>query len=200
MDPEDVVHSKLILLWGSNTLTSNQHLWPFVEEARSNGAHVVVIDPVRHRTAERADQHVALRAGTDAAFALGLCNVIAKEGVDPSFIAEHTSGWDEFAASLDQYSPDRVAEICDVPVATIVELGRRIAGSRPTAIKLGQGMQRHRHGGQAARVISCIPALTGDYQRRGGGLVYSTGDAYDLNPTQLSRPDSGPRARTCARS
>ena len=128
MDPEDVVHSRTILLWGSNTLTSNQHLWPFVEQARANGAHVVVIDPIRHRTAERADEHVALRAGTDAAFALGLCHVIRSAGVNDRFLTERTSGWDEFAESLDEYTPERVAEICDTPVEQIVALGRRIAG------------------------------------------------------------------------
>ena len=192
MDPEDVVHSRTILLWGSNTLTSNQHLWPFVEQARANGAHVVVIDPIRHRTAERADEHVALRAGTDAAFALGLCHVIRSAGVNDRFLTERTSGWDEFAESLDEYTPERVAEICDVPAEQIIALGRRIAAHGPTAIKLGQGMQRQRHGGQAARVVSCVPALTGDYTRRGGGLVYSTGDAYGLNSHKYSRTDLRP--------
>ncbi|MUH49972.1 MAG: molybdopterin-dependent oxidoreductase [Actinobacteria bacterium] len=189
MDPEDVVHSKLIVLWGSNTLTSNQHLWPFIETARADGAYVVVIDPVRHRTAERADEHIAPRVGTDAALALGLCHVIAQQGTDTRFLAERTSGWAAFEDSLADYTPERVAQICDVPAEAIIALGTRMAVSQPMAIKLGQGMQRHRHGGQTARVISCIPALTGDYARRGGGLVYSTSDAYMLNGYKLSRPD-----------
>lgn len=189
MDPEDVVHSKLIILWGSNTLTSNQHLWPFIEEARANGAHVAVIDPVRHRTAERADEHIAPRVGTDAALALGLCHIVAREGADASFLAAQTIGWSEFEASLTDYTPERVAEICDIDADAVIALGQRIATTQPMAIKLGQGMQRHRHGGQTARVISCLPALTGDYGRRGGGLVYSTSDAYPLNTRNLSRPD-----------
>ncbi|MCX6542483.1 MAG: molybdopterin-dependent oxidoreductase, partial [Actinobacteria bacterium] len=189
MDPEDIAHSKLIVLWGSNTLTSNQHLWPFIEQARALGAYVVAIDPVRHRTAERSDQHIAPRVGTDAALALGLCHVIANEGVDSHFLADRTSGWAAFEDSLIDYSPGRVAEICDIPAEVIIDLGRRMATTRPMAIKLGQGMQRHRHGGQTARVISCLPALTGDYGRPGGGLVYSTSDAYMLNGYKLSRPD-----------
>ena len=192
MDPEDVVHSRTILLWGSNTLTSNQHLWPFVEQARAGGAHVVVIDPIRHRTAERADEHVAIRVGTDAALALGLCHVIQSVGIDRPFVDARTSGWDEFAESLRDFTPERASAICDVPAAQITALGQRIASNGPTAIKLGQGMQRQRHGGQAARVVSCIPALTGDYVRRGGGLVYSTGDAYGLNSSKYSRPDLRP--------
>ncbi len=189
MDPEDIVHARTILLWGSNTLTSNQHLWPFIEEARTNGAHVVVIDPVRHRTAERADEHVAIRVGTDAALALGLCHVIAAAGIDATFVAERTAGADEFLASLAEYTPARVADICDVSEDVIVGLGRRLAADGPVAIKLGQGMQRQRFGGQAARVVSCIPALTGSYAQRGGGLVYSTSDAYQLNSFKLSRTD-----------
>ena len=93
MDPQDMVDSHTILLWGSNTLTSNQHLWPFVEQARAGGAHVVVIDPLRHRTAERADEHVALRAGTDAALALALCHVIRETGVNEAFLRDRTQGW-----------------------------------------------------------------------------------------------------------
>ncbi len=192
MDPEDVIHSKLIVLWGSNTLTSNQHLWPFVEEARSNGAHVVAIDPVRHRTAERADQHIAPRVGTDGALALGLCHVIARTGPDREFLDAATTGWAEFESSLSDYTPEHVAEICDVPADVIIALGERMAAAGPMAIKVGQGVQRHRSAGQTTRAISCLPALTGDYRRRGGGLVYSTGDAYQLNSFRLSRRDLRP--------
>jgi anaerobic selenocysteine-containing dehydrogenase len=192
MDPEDIVRARTILLWGSNTLTSNQHLWPFIEQARAAGAHVVAIDPVRHRTAERADEHVPIRVGTDAALALGLCHVIASTGVDQKFVTDRTLGWDEFAASLAEFTPGRVASICDVPEHQIIELGQRLATSGPVAIKLGQGMQRQRYGGQAARVVSCIPALTGSYAQPGGGLVYSTSDAYQLNSFKLSRTDLRP--------
>ena len=122
MDPEDVVHSRTILLWGSNTLTSNQHLWPFVEQARADGAHVVVIDPVRHRTAERADEHVALRVGTDAALALGLCHVIAKDGIDRAFLAaQHPAAGTSSRHRSRDTRPIGVAAICDVPAEQIIE-------------------------------------------------------------------------------
>jgi anaerobic selenocysteine-containing dehydrogenase len=195
LDPEQIVHARTILLWGANTLTSNQHLWPFIEQARSDGAYVVVIDPVHHRTAARADQHIAPRVGTDAALALGWCHVIAGTNPDRTFLAEHSLGWGEFEASLAEYTPDAVAAICDIPAATIVSLGERLANDGPVAIKLGQGMQRHRFGGQAARVVSCIPAVTGDYRRLGGGLVYSTSGAAELNYGAVSRPDLGAGGR-----
>lgn len=193
MDPEEIVAARLVLLWGANTLTSNQHLWPFVEEARRAGAHVAVIDPVRTRTAARADEHLAIRPGTDAALALGLAHVVVADGgADQAFLDRWTLGWPELRAHLDRYDPERVAGICDVPAERIVALGRRIASTRPTAIKLGQGMQRHAGGGQTARAVSCLPAITGDYHRRGGGLVYSTSPAYQLASAALARKDLRP--------
>ena len=194
MDPEDIALAQLIVLWGTNTLTSNQHLWPFIDQARANGAYAVAIDPVRHRTAERCDEHVAPRVGTDAALALGLCHVIAATGADISFLVEYTVGHREFLDSLSAYSPAVVADICDIPESVIIGLGKRMAQSHPMAIKLGQGMQRHAHGGQSARVISCLPAVTGDYRRRGGGLVYSTSPAYGLNTYKASRYELRPAA------
>ena len=187
MDPEDIALSRLIVLWGTNTLTSNQHLWPFIEQARQAGAYVVAIDPVRHRSAQRSDEHLAPRVGTDGALALGLCHVIQRQGVNTDFLHNHTVGHGAFLASLGSYSPEVVAGICDVDASAIIALGERMAATAAMAIKLGQGMQRHAHGGQAARVISCIPALTGDYHRRGGGLVYSTSPAYELNTYKASR-------------
>lgn len=191
--PEDLVHAGTILLWGTNTLTTNRHLWPFVEQARVNGATVVSIDPVRHRTAQRSDQHIAIRPGTDSAFALGLCHVIARTALDADFLERNCSGWPEFEATLAGWTPDRVSAECGVDASIVVELGERLARQGPVAIRLGQGMQRHRFGGQAARVIASIPALTGDHGRLGGGLLYSVNvEAFDgdaVSRFDLAPPD-----------
>ncbi|MDH3752503.1 MAG: molybdopterin-dependent oxidoreductase [Acidimicrobiia bacterium] len=196
MDPQDLRHSSLILLWGSNTLTSNQHLWPFIAEARRNGAWVVVIDPTRTRTAERADEHVALLPGTDAALALALMHVVVARGAhDLAYLEQRTLGWPEFEASLERYTPEWAAGQCGVPREQIEALGERLASARPTGIKLSMGMQRHLGGGQAARVISCIPAITGDYDRLGGGACYSTSPAYAFDSVALNRPDLAPGPR-----
>ncbi len=193
MDSEDIVHAGVVLIWGSNTLVANQHLWPFVEEARLNGTTVVVIDPARTRTAERADHHLALLPGTDGALALGLCrSVLNHGGADPAFLADCSLGWSEFEESLSDWTVERAAAVCGLSVAEIDDLGRLISDRSPLAIKLGQGMQRHAFGGQAARVVSCLPALTGAYGRRGGGLTYSSSPAYQLNNVALSRPDLRP--------
>ncbi|GAA4571944.1 molybdopterin-containing oxidoreductase family protein [Planotetraspora kaengkrachanensis] len=175
MDPETFALSRLILLWGTNTLTSGHHLWKFIQDARANGAYVVAIDPIRTRTADQADAHLAIRPGTDAALALGLLNVVLEEGAeDTAYLEEHTLGWEEFKAEILQYPPARVAEITGVPEEDIRALGVRLAHTRPTGIRATMGLQRHEGGGAALRLIACIPGVTGDWRHPGGGVAYST--------------------------
>ncbi|WP_280333145.1 molybdopterin-containing oxidoreductase family protein [Nocardia wallacei] len=187
MDPEDFAQSKLILLWGTNPLTSGHHVWKFVQDS---GAYTVAIDPVRTRTAERCDKHLAPLPGTDAALALGLMHVVVSMGAhDVAFLAEHTEGWDEFRTRLAEFTPERVAEITGLPRQRIVELGERIARTRPTAIRASQGIQRHAGGGMALRTLACLPGITGDWAIPGGGLHYSTTGHFKLNLPELVRFD-----------
>ncbi|GAA4581668.1 molybdopterin oxidoreductase family protein [Planotetraspora phitsanulokensis] len=175
MDPETFALSRLILLWGTNTLTSGHHLWKFIQDARANGAHVVAIDPIRTRTADQADTYLAIRPGTDAALALGLLNVVLEEGAeDTAYLEEHTLGWEEFKAEILKYPPARVAEITGIPEEDIRALGVRLAHTRPTGIRATMGLQRHEGGGAALRIIACIPGVTGDWRHPGGGVAYST--------------------------
>ena len=190
MDPETLRFSRLIILWGSNTLTSNHHLWRSITMARHQGAHLVVIDPIRTRTADAADLHLAPIPGTDAALALGLMHVVLAEGAeDKDFISQHTHGWDEFRARILEYPPERVGEICGLPAPAIVDLGRRIAHTRPTGIRLTMGLQRHGGGGMAVRTITCIPGVTGDWRYPGGGAGYDTRGFFGLNWPALQRDD-----------
>nr|BFE84122.1 hypothetical protein GCM10020093_067230 [Planobispora longispora] len=104
MDPENFALSKLILLWGTNTLTSGHHLWKFIQDARAAGAHVVAIDPIRTRTAEQADEHLPIRPGTDAALALGLLHVVLEEGAeDRDYLENHTENWEAFREEILRY-------------------------------------------------------------------------------------------------
>jgi anaerobic selenocysteine-containing dehydrogenase len=190
MDPEDFARSKLILLWGTNPLTSGHHAWKFIQDARREGAHVVAIDPVRTRSAAQADEHLAPIPGTDAALALGLLNVIVRMGAqDQEFIDEHTFGWDAFRARIEEFPPARVAEITGLPEDRIVALGERVARTRPTAIRATQGIQRHAGGGMTLRALACIPGVTGDWALPGGGLCYSTSGHFKLNLPGLVRID-----------
>src|SRR5262249_42515894 len=144
----------------------------------------------RTRTADAADAHLALIPGTDAALALGLLHVVLAEGAeDKDFINQHTLGWDEFRARILEYPPDRVAEICGLPPQAIIDLGKRIAHTRPTGIRLTMGLQRHGGGGMAVRTISCIPGVTGDWRYPGGGAGYDTRGFFGVNWPALYRDD-----------
>jgi anaerobic selenocysteine-containing dehydrogenase len=200
MDPEDLAHAKLILLWGTNPLSTGHHIWKFIT---GSDAHLVAIDPIRTRTAARAHEHIAPLPGTDAALAFGLLNVIVEAGAqDTGFLAERTLGWPEFEARIKEFPPGRVAEICGIDEGVIRALGERVATTRPTAIRATQGMQRHDGGGAAFRALACIPAVTGDWRRRGGGICHSTSGHFHLNEFALARPDLRPRqaARTLTTS
>lgn len=175
MDPETLANSKLIILWGSNPITTHHHLWCVITTARQGGAHVVVIDPVRTRTAAKADQHLAPIPGTDAALALGLLHVVVSRGAeDKDFIARHTVGWEAFRERILEYPPSRVAAITGIAEEHITALGERLATTRPTGIRVTMGMQRHGGGGMAVRTISCIAGVTGDWRHVGGGAAYDT--------------------------
>ncbi len=175
LPPEELVHSRFIVLWGTNTLSTNLHLWPFIRAAREAGATVVVIDPVRTRTASAADWHVRPLPGTDAALALGLMNVIVAEGlVDQEYVDQHTVGYEELCRRLEDYPPERVAQLTGLEADEIQRLARAYAASRPAAIRLLVGMEHHEHGAAMFRAIACLPALVGAWRERGGGLCHMT--------------------------
>lgn len=190
LNPEDLAHAKLILLWGSNILTSGHHQWRFIEAARKAGAYVVVVDPVLTRTAMKADEHVALIPGTDAALALGLLNVVVRLGCeDREYLAKYTLGWEQFRRRIAEFPPERVASITGLDVTQVVSLGERLARTRPTAIRAGIGSQRHGGGGGLLRVLSCVPGVTGDWQYHGGGLAYTTDGYFGGDRATLARDD-----------
>ncbi|MDA0160223.1 molybdopterin oxidoreductase family protein [Solirubrobacter ginsenosidimutans] len=190
MDPETFAESKLILLWGTNTLTSGHHLWKFILKARKRGAHIVAIDPIRTRTAAQADEHLAPLPGTDAALALGLLNVIVSMGAeDRDYLDSNTVGWPEFKERILAFPPSKAAEITGIDEATIVALGERIATTRPTGIRCTMGMQRHAGGGNAMRLLYALPGVTGDWQYPGGGASYSTSGRFMPDLVSTYRDD-----------
>jgi anaerobic selenocysteine-containing dehydrogenase len=188
--PEDFVHARYIIAWGANIHGNNIHLWPFVEEARRNGAKLVVIDPFRTRTARVAEWHLAIRPGTDVALALGLMNyIIANDLHDADYVAAHTTGFEELRKRVTEYTPERVAEITGLSAADIVKLAREYASASPAVIRLNYGVQRSENGGMAVRAITMLPAITGAWKKQGGGLTLSTSGTFALNKQALQRED-----------
>jgi anaerobic selenocysteine-containing dehydrogenase len=196
-DVEGIPESDLVLLWGTNTLTSNPHMWPFVLEARARGAPVIAIDPIRTRTAAQCDEWLAIRPGTDAALALGMMHVLFAEGLeDREYLAAHTLGEDQLRERVAEYPPDRVAGITGLPAESVVSLAQRYGRARAAFIRVNYGLQRHAGGGMAVRTIACLPAVTGHWQRPGGGVQLSTSANFQFNKQALERPDLSPPVRT----
>jgi anaerobic selenocysteine-containing dehydrogenase len=195
-DTERFNDARLILLWGTNTITSNVHLWPFILEAKKRGARLIAIDPRRTRTADQCHEHIALLPGTDAALALGLMNVIFAEGLeDRDYLDRYTEGADQLRERAAEYPPERVAAICGISRDEIVRLARLYATTRPAVIRINYGLQRHAGGGMAVRTITCLPAIVGAWRDAAGGVQLSTGGTFPMNFAALQRPDLMPAPR-----
>lgn len=175
MDTEAVRGAKLIVIWGSNPITSNVHLWAQIQQSKRDGAILWAIDPFASDSAEKCHHHIALRPGTDAALAYGIAHILQRdEMLDKDYIALYTRGAEEFLREAALWNPDRVAAWCDIPVEQIEVLARAYGTTKPTAIRLNYGMQRVAGGADAVRAIMALPALAGHWRELSGGAVLST--------------------------
>jgi anaerobic selenocysteine-containing dehydrogenase len=190
MDVESLAYSKYIIVWAMNMVSTNLHGWPFILEARKNGAKVVVIDPVRTRTAKAADWHVAIRPGTDGALALGMMHVIIAENlVDHDYVAQYTLGYEDLKARAAQFPPERVAAITGIPADDIRKLAREYATTQPSAIRQGVALERSPGGGDAVRLVTSLPALVGAWRYPGGGTIEMPIWDFPFNFDYIQRPD-----------
>jgi len=199
MLPEDVIHSRFIILWGTNTIVTNLHLWSFIRQAQANGATVVVIDPLKTRTAAAADWHVRPMPGSDAALALGMMHVIVAEGLyDADYVAQHTVGFDRLSERLADYPPERAAALTGLEADEIIRLARAYASTPPAVIRLFIGMEHRSHGAMTFRTIACLPGLVGAWRKRGGGLLFLTASLFyeALNIDAVSPNWENPRIRS----
>ena len=180
-DPEDMVHSQLIILWGINMLSTCHHHWRLVKEARkNNGARVICIDPRRSRTAEQSDQHIAIRPGTDALLAAGIAHVMIEEDLaDLDYMRSAALDFDDYCAQVKLWSPDRVAEACGIEPEIIVNLARSFAAAKPAVIRVGVAPQQTVHGETFMRGLSALASLGGHWQHLGGGLFAFDSPEYD---------------------
>lgn len=195
--PEDFARAGLVIAWGANIHGNNIHLWPFIEEARRAGARLVVIDPYRTRTAALADEHLAIRPGTDGLLALGLMHVLLREGLeDRDYTARCTHGFAELRAHAlkVEHAPERVATVTGIAAERIEALAREYGTvlrrtGRPAVIRMNYGIQRSENGGTAARAVCMLPLVTGAWAHRGGGLQLSTSGAFPFDQKRLQMPE-----------
>ncbi|MEM7474094.1 MAG: molybdopterin-dependent oxidoreductase, partial [Planctomycetota bacterium] len=185
--PESVVHSKLIILWGINAFRSNNHLMPFLKEARAGGAHILHIDPYRNETSRFADEHWQVNVGTDAALALAIGREILHQNLqDDAYLDQFAMGIDEYRQGCEPWTLEKASQLCGVDADKIRDLARAIGNEPATYIKIGYGMTRNEGGGNAARAITLLPALTGAWKHLGGGGALSTSGAFELNASRYS--------------
>ncbi|MBC3872594.1 molybdopterin-containing oxidoreductase family protein [Undibacterium flavidum] len=196
-DVEQTQNARLIIIWGGNPIASNLHFWTRVQEAKRHGAKIIAIDPYRSLSAEKCHQHIAVRAGTDSALALGMMHVLIQEDLlDHDYIAQYTLGFEQLKQRVAEWTPEKVAEICGITAAEVIGLARDYGeGAKrgePSLIRMNYGVQRAHGGGMAVRNISCLPALVGAWRHAAGGALLSSSGGFVKNSAALERPDLFP--------
>jgi anaerobic selenocysteine-containing dehydrogenase len=175
MHVEHYAESRLIVIWGSNSIASNLHFWPIALAARRAGATLVCIDPRRTETAEKCHHHLALTPGSDGALALAVMHeLIVNDWLDQDYIDAHVDGWAGMRERALEWAPERAAVECGLGAEQIRDFARLYGTTRPAAIRLNYGMQRVRGGGNAVRLIALLPCLVGAWRHRAGGLLLSS--------------------------
>ena len=194
MRVEFFAEAKLILIWGSNSITSNLHFWRYAQEAKRRGAKLICIDPRKSETADKCHEHIALLPGTDGALALALMHeLIEHDWLDHDYLAGCTLGWDLLRERALQWPPERSAAVCGILPEQIRALARDYgacaASGEPAAIRMNYGVQRVHGGGNAVRLIAALPALIGAWRHRAGGALLSSSGTFPVQRAALQRPD-----------
>jgi anaerobic selenocysteine-containing dehydrogenase len=190
VDPESFVHSRYIVIWACNSISTNLHHWPFVLEAQKKGAKVVVIDSYRSRTAKQAIGTSCRSRAPTVRSPRGIIAQIIRQGlVDKDWVEKHTVGFPELAARAAEFTPDYVEEVTGVPVGDVARFAREFASIQPSVIRLGVALERHAGSGQTIRAVCAIPALTGSWRHVSGGLLQMPLWEFPIDWARVSRPD-----------
>ncbi len=190
VDPESFVHSKYIVIWACNSISTNLHHWPFVLEAQKRGAKIVVVDAFRSRTAKGADWHICPRPGTDGALAMGVINSMIEQGlVDQDYVDNYTIGYPELKDRAKEFTPEYVESVTGVKAEDVVKFAREFATAQPSAIRIGVAIERSAGGAQASRAIYCLPALAGSWRHVGGGVLQLPLWEFPVDWVKAARPD-----------
>ena len=206
-DPTEIAEARTVVLWGTNTLLTNRHLWPYVETARASGASVIVVDPVSTMTAQRSDWHVQPRPGTDVALVLGIIGVLDRDGlIDEARLGTEsaagpdtsigtaagadidieewpgTRGWPELRAEARSVTLDAAARITGIDAADIVSLAHRIAHHRPAVLRVLVGMEHREHGQDIHRAVAALAVVSGSGYMRSTQVYFDTAFADIVPP------------------
>ena len=190
--PDFVERAQLNVIWGNNATVSNLHVVRGARRAKRLGGRLVVIDPLRTKVAEQADLHIGLLPGTDVLLAWSLATELERlDALNPTFIAQHVLGFEEFMASAREWPAERAAAACGVPQSQISTLARWLAEADPLVLTPGNGLERGRNGGSGIRAAVALPALLGKLGN-GSGIVMGASNAFPKTMARLQRPDMAP--------
>jgi anaerobic selenocysteine-containing dehydrogenase len=190
VDPESFAHSKYIVIWACNSVSTNLHHWHTVKDAQKRGAKVVVIDAYASRTAKEADWHIAPKPGSDGALAMAMIHTLIDEDlIDHEYVEQHTHGYAELAERAKSRTPEWAEEITGIPAGDIRRLAREYASTPPAAIRIGVALERHFGGGQTIRAVCCLPSLIGAWREVGGGILGMTVWEHPYKFDVICRPD-----------
>lgn len=199
--PWDLANARLIVMWGKNPAETNVHQMPHIHAALERGGTLVVVDPRRTETAERASLFLPLRPGTDGALALAIGHVLVRDGrLDRAFVSNHVHGFEEWCAVVEPWTPARAAGVCGIPESSIERLAALLGTAHPATIVAGYGMQRYTNSGQTMRAMIALLAVTGQIGRPGAGWMFANlqTQVFDAVKSPLSlyppdRPDGNVR-------
>ena len=193
--PWDIANAQLIILWGKNPAETNVQQMIFLDEAQAKGAKIVVIDPRRTQSSERADVLIQPRPGTDAIIALAIANYLfVHDAFDHDFLGKHVIGLEEFRKSVGNVTIEKAAQVADVPAPLLVQLAEDIGHIKPMTIVPGYGMQRFSNGGQTIRALLALNVLTGNIGKPGACFHYANLQSYvfdDVKEPQCYYPAKG---------
>ncbi|MBL4560274.1 MAG: molybdopterin-dependent oxidoreductase [Labilibaculum sp.] len=187
--PWDLEHAKLIVLWGKNPAETNIQEMIFIEKAQENGAKLVVVDPRRTPSTERANSLFQVKSGTDAALALGLAREIIKnDWIDHEFIENNVLGFESFKERVEAYTIEKVSQICRISEDAIRNLARQIGTIKPMTLIPGYGLQRYENGGQTSRCLLALSVITGNIGKQGACWHYANLQSYVFD--DVKEPES----------
>ena len=186
-DPRAMAKSDLLIMWGGNPVYTQVNVMHHVARARrERDAKLVVVDPYRNATAQKADLHLMLRPGTDGALACAVMHQLFVEGlVDREYMRDYCDVPDELEAHLRDKTPKWAAGITGLDANQIIEFARLYGNTQRSFLRLGYGFTRSRNGAVNMHAALCLPALTGAWRYPGGGALYSNSGMYSLDQSVI---------------
>jgi anaerobic selenocysteine-containing dehydrogenase len=183
VDAREIAHSDLVVVWGGNPVSTQVNLMHHIARAkRDNGARLVVVDPYRTGTAEKAHMHLMLRPGTDGALACAVMHVLFRDGhADRDYMDRYTDAPRELERHLECRTPEWAARITGLDAASIVDFAHLYGEAKRPYIRVGYGLSRSRNGAVNVHAVSCLPAVTGAWKVKGGGALYGNSAIYGID-------------------